>query len=98
MKARDTPRTVSRSRTAGPRLIASTRLTRLMKTMKNKELVRLARNSTRNIRKATERRTERCGLGGIRWSRAHRRGFWGGGRGFRTNGREPPHEPAEHHH
>ena len=71
MKARDTPRAVSRSRTSGARLIASTRLNKLTKTMKNKELVRLTKNSTRNIRRITDRSMERCGRGGIRWSKAH---------------------------
>jgi|SRR5215213_2213992 len=60
MKARDAPRIVSRSRTSGARINASTRLTKLTKTMKNKELVRLTKNSAGNTRRITERSMESC--------------------------------------
>jgi hypothetical protein len=76
MKARDMPRAVSRSRTSGARLIANTRLTKLTKTMKDKELVRLTKNSACTIRRITERSKERCGRGGICWSKAHLRVCW----------------------
>jgi hypothetical protein len=44
--------------------------------MKNKELVRLTKNTARNIRRITERSMEICGRGGVRWSKAHRRVCW----------------------
>src|SRR5215203_1916658 len=76
MRARDAPRVLSRSRTSGARLIASTMLTKLTKMMKNKELVRLTKNSVCITRTIAQRSVERCGRGGIRWSKAHRRVCW----------------------
>jgi len=76
MIARAMPRLVSRSRTSGAKLIASTRLTKLTRTMKNRELVRLTKNTTRNIRRITERSMEIRGRGGVRWSKAHRWVCW----------------------
>jgi len=68
---RFSPKFITRSR-----LIARTRLTKLTKTIKNKELVRLTKNSACNIRRITERSMESCRRGGIRWSKAHRRVCW----------------------
>ena len=67
---------LSRSRTSGTKLIASNKPTKLTKTMKNKKLVRLTKNTARNTRRITERSMERCGRGGTRWSKAHRRVCW----------------------
>ena len=67
---------LSRSRKSGTKLIASNKPTKLTKIMKNKELVRLTKNSARNTRRIPERSMEKCDRGGTRWSKAHRRVPW----------------------